>query len=246
MPPARTGPPRPFDIDDAKGLVELLCRRLGAPAPAFTPIDRRPEPPSGPSRAGRRRRPTRRARSARSIRCSSKRSTCAPSGSSSANSRSPGWRAASPQRYRVAAPSRQPTVERDIAVVVPDGRPAADVESAIRRHGGPLLRGVTPVRHLSRQAPRRGRQEPGLPAADPGRRPDADRGGARRGRRRGHGRRHGRCRSTFPDLIAAPRTSRRHRTRRPPDGGAIGLRPPCGLRWPLLTLRRPRRRRGQH
>ena len=46
----------------------------------------------------------------------------------------------------------------------PRDRPAADVEAAIRRHGGPLLRGVDAVRHLPRQAARRGREEPRLPA----------------------------------------------------------------------------------
>jgi phenylalanyl-tRNA synthetase beta chain len=43
----------------------------------------------------------------------------------------------------VAALSRHPSVERDVAVVVPLETPAATVEAAIRRHGGPLLRDVT-------------------------------------------------------------------------------------------------------
>ena len=42
----------------------------------------------------------------------------------------------------MTAPSRQPTVERDLAVIVDADRPAAEVEAAIRRHGGPLLRDV--------------------------------------------------------------------------------------------------------
>ena len=50
--------------------------------------------------------------------------------------------AESGKSYRVAAPSRQPTVERDLAIIVPAERPASHVESAIRRYGGPLLRGV--------------------------------------------------------------------------------------------------------
>jgi phenylalanyl-tRNA synthetase beta chain len=45
--------------------------------------------------------------------------------------------------YRVAAPSRHLSVERDIAVLVPLETPAAAVEATIRRHGGPLLRDVT-------------------------------------------------------------------------------------------------------
>jgi phenylalanyl-tRNA synthetase beta chain len=42
----------------------------------------------------------------------------------------------------VSAPSRHLSVERDLAVIVPSDRPAAEVEAAIRRHGGPLLRAV--------------------------------------------------------------------------------------------------------
>jgi phenylalanyl-tRNA synthetase beta chain len=42
----------------------------------------------------------------------------------------------------VTAPSRHLSVERDLAVIVPLDRPAAEVEAAIRRHGGPLLRSV--------------------------------------------------------------------------------------------------------
>jgi phenylalanyl-tRNA synthetase beta chain len=43
---------------------------------------------------------------------------------------------------RVETPSRQQSVTRDIAVIVPVDRPAADVEAGIRRHGGALLRDV--------------------------------------------------------------------------------------------------------
>jgi phenylalanyl-tRNA synthetase beta chain len=48
-----------------------------------------------------------------------------------------------PAEYRVTSPARQATVERDLAIIVAADRPAAEVEAAIRRHGGPLLRGVT-------------------------------------------------------------------------------------------------------
>jgi phenylalanyl-tRNA synthetase beta chain len=43
---------------------------------------------------------------------------------------------------RGATPPRHPAVERDLAVVVAEGRPAAEVASAIRRHGGDLLTAV--------------------------------------------------------------------------------------------------------
>ncbi len=41
-----------------------------------------------------------------------------------------------------ATPSRHPVVERDLAIVVGEATPAADVEATVRRHGGPLLRDV--------------------------------------------------------------------------------------------------------
>ena len=44
---------------------------------------------------------------------------------------------------RTAAPSRHPSVQRDLAIVVPNDASAAAVEAAIRGHGGPLLRSVT-------------------------------------------------------------------------------------------------------
>jgi phenylalanyl-tRNA synthetase beta chain len=43
---------------------------------------------------------------------------------------------------RGATPSRHPSVQRDVALVVRADVPAGDVEAAIRRHGGPLLRAV--------------------------------------------------------------------------------------------------------
>ena len=37
-PVAWNRPERPYDLDDGKGLVELLCHRLGLPAPAYEPL----------------------------------------------------------------------------------------------------------------------------------------------------------------------------------------------------------------
>ena len=42
----------------------------------------------------------------------------------------------------MTAPSRFPSVERDLAIIVPIETQAREVEEAIRRHGGPLLRDV--------------------------------------------------------------------------------------------------------
>jgi phenylalanyl-tRNA synthetase beta chain len=47
-----------------------------------------------------------------------------------------------PSTPRVAAPSRHPLVERDLAVIVAETTAAADVAASIRRAAGPLLRSV--------------------------------------------------------------------------------------------------------
>src|SRR4029453_10169437 len=41
-----------------------------------------------------------------------------------------------------ATPPRHPAVERDLAVVVGEERPSAEVAASIRRHGGDLLTAV--------------------------------------------------------------------------------------------------------
>jgi len=43
---------------------------------------------------------------------------------------------------RATTPSRHPVVERDLAVIVAEQVPAAEVEASIRAHGGELLRTV--------------------------------------------------------------------------------------------------------
>ncbi len=47
-----------------------------------------------------------------------------------------------PRRVRVDSTPRLPSVERDIAVVVPSDRPAGSVEAVVREAAGPLLSGV--------------------------------------------------------------------------------------------------------
>ncbi|MGZ6265776.1 MAG: phenylalanine--tRNA ligase subunit beta-related protein, partial [Candidatus Limnocylindrales bacterium] len=47
-----------------------------------------------------------------------------------------------PVRVHVEPIPRFPEVERDLAVIVAESHTAAEVEATIRRHGGPLLRGV--------------------------------------------------------------------------------------------------------
>ena len=120
-PPAWNRPPAPYDLDDAKGIVELLARVLGLPDPAGPPVHGRGAAPSGPGRAGHGRRgvagrarrgapsvdprrvgPARRARAGRRARhrAASRRARC----------RRCGWR-------RSGGSSR---AERDLALVVPE------------------------------------------------------------------------------------------------------------------------------
>jgi phenylalanyl-tRNA synthetase beta chain len=141
-PAAWDRPARPYDLDDAKGILALLCGRLGFPTPAFERIA--DDPNLHPGRA---------ARVTAGGSLTGRLGELHPDAIADLDLRAErvyvaevaiaGLAGGQPSEYRVAAPSRQPTVERDLAVVVDADRPAAEVEVAIRRHGGPLLRGVT-------------------------------------------------------------------------------------------------------
>jgi phenylalanyl-tRNA synthetase beta chain len=135
---------RHYDLDDAKGLVELLCHRLGLPAPSYVRDAR--DFPFHPGRAlvvqseGEREALTGRIaeihpdvlakwdlRAQRVV---------------IAEIATPGLDAAAPARVHVEPIPRFPEVERDLAVIVAEGHTAAEVEATIRRHGGSLLRGI--------------------------------------------------------------------------------------------------------
>jgi phenylalanyl-tRNA synthetase beta chain len=135
-------PARAHDLDHAKGIVALLCGRLGFPTPVFSPIV--DDPNLHPGRA---------AQVTAGGRLTGRVGELHPDAIADLDLRADrvyvaelaiaGLAGGQPAEYRVAAPARQPTVERDLAVIVAADRPAAEVEAAIRRHGGPLLRGVT-------------------------------------------------------------------------------------------------------
>jgi phenylalanyl-tRNA synthetase beta chain len=142
QPPAPDRPGRPYDLDDAKGIVELLCRRLRFGAPAFTPLT--DDPNLHPGRAAH-------------VRAGGKLmgrlGELHPEIVAALDLRAEriyvaelaiaGLAGGRPPEFRVEAPSRFTSVERDVAVVVPLEVPAATIEAAIRRHGGSLLRDVT-------------------------------------------------------------------------------------------------------
>ncbi len=132
---------RPYDLDDAKGVIELLARRLGMPAPLYIALtdDVRFHPgraalvTAGNELAGR-------------------VGSLHPARFESLDLRAAeivvaevaiaGLSGGRPGIPRSVAPSRHPLVERDLAVIVAEAVPAARVETAVRRHGGPLLRSV--------------------------------------------------------------------------------------------------------
>ena len=140
--PAWDRPARAFDLDDAKGVLELVCRRLGFEAPTFTPIT--DDPNLHPGRA---------ARVQAGGRLVGRLGELHPATIEALDLRAEriyvaevavaGLAGGRPSEHRVTAPSRHLAVERDLAVLVPLETPAAVVEAAIRRHGGPLLRDVT-------------------------------------------------------------------------------------------------------
>jgi phenylalanyl-tRNA synthetase beta chain len=139
--PAWNRPSRPYDLDDAKGVIELLARRLGLPTPGYVAMT--DDPRLHPGRAA--------------------RVTAGGAMAGRVGSLHPGLLDELELRAgdvvvaelaiaglsggqvsvpRSVTPSRHPVVERDLAVIVADGTSAADVEAALRRHGGWLLRSV--------------------------------------------------------------------------------------------------------
>jgi phenylalanyl-tRNA synthetase beta chain len=140
--PAWNRPQRAYDLDDAKGVIELIASRLGLSAPRFEPLTT--EPTLHPGRAasvhagdGIRGRvgelhPT----LIDALELRAERVIVAEL----AIAGLAGGQAPVP---RGETPSRHPAVERDLAVVVAETVPAGDVAAAIRAHAGELLGSVS-------------------------------------------------------------------------------------------------------
>jgi len=145
--PAWNRPARPADLDDVKGVIELVCRRLGLEAPWYVPLT--DEPLLHPGRAS----TVIAERSAGSVPADVAVSGVAgelhPAVADAIDLRGArlvvaeldiaGLAGGRPADGAVAAPSRHPAVERDLAVVAPEALPAANVERAIRGAAGPDL-----------------------------------------------------------------------------------------------------------
>jgi phenylalanyl-tRNA synthetase beta chain len=139
--PAWNRPSRAYDLDDAKGVIELLARRLGLPAPAYVPLA--DDPRLHPGRA---------ARVSAGDDLVGRVGSLHPALLESLELRAAdvvvaelaiaGLSGGQPSIPRSVTPSRHPAVERDLAVIVAEATAAAEVEASIRRHGGPLLRSV--------------------------------------------------------------------------------------------------------
>ena len=133
---------RPYDLDDAKGLVELLAERLHLPAPTYAPDTR--GYPFHPGRAL-----TAETRSDTGM-ISGRVAELHPDALEAWELRAQrvivaelavrGLDAATAISIHVEPIGRFPVVERDLAVIVDETRPAAEVESVFWAHAGELLR----------------------------------------------------------------------------------------------------------
>jgi phenylalanyl-tRNA synthetase beta chain len=145
-PPAWNRPARPVDLDDIKGLVELVGRRLGLESPAWRPL--RDEPLLHPGRAATGEARDREGR----VRLAGRAGELHPALLERWELRTDrlvvaelsisGLSGGSVPAVRTTPPPRFPAAERDLAVVVGRVTSAAAVEAGIRAAGGDLLRSV--------------------------------------------------------------------------------------------------------
>ena len=134
-------PARAFDLDDAKGVIELIADRLGYVRPTYSPLT--DDPNLHPGRA---------AQVSSPDLIGGRLGELHPALIDVLDLRAgrvivgelaiAGLSGGQPSIPRVMAPSRHPVVERDIAVIVAEETPAADVDASIRGSAGPLLRSV--------------------------------------------------------------------------------------------------------
>jgi len=140
-PPAWNRPAREFDVDDAKGIVELVARGLGLVGAEWEPDP--DEPLFHPGRTS---------RVAIDDGLAGIVGELHPDALESNEIRAErvilaelsiaGLAGGQLPSVRTVPPARHPSVERDLAIVVGSDRPAAEVGASIRRHGGELLRAV--------------------------------------------------------------------------------------------------------
>jgi phenylalanyl-tRNA synthetase beta chain len=145
-PAAWNRPDRAADLDDAKGIIELVARRLGFEAPAYRRLT--DEPLLHPGRAA----VVTATRGAETV-LSGVVGELHPTIAEESEIRGArvivaeveiaGLASGHLADVRAVAPSRHQASERDLAVVVPERVPAAVIADAVRSAGGPDLRTVS-------------------------------------------------------------------------------------------------------
>jgi phenylalanyl-tRNA synthetase beta chain len=148
--PAWNRPARAFDLDDAKGVIGLVCRRLGLAAPSWAPLA--DEPLLHPGRAARVIAERAAGDGRGAVALSGVVGELHPRVADDVDLRGArlivaeldvaGLAGGQVADRRAAAPSRQPASERDLAVVVGATVPAAAIEAAIRSAAGEHLVGL--------------------------------------------------------------------------------------------------------
>jgi len=141
-PPSWNRTARSFDLDDAKGVIDLIARRLGLPTPVYSTLS--DDPRLHPGRAAR-------VRSGDAL--AGRVGELHPTVVDALELRGArilvaelaiaGLSGGQPSVPRTTTPPRHPTVDRDVAVIVAGDVPSASVEASIRRHAGPLLQAAT-------------------------------------------------------------------------------------------------------
>ena len=135
-------PAEPYTLDDVKGVLELVCRRLGFGAPLYEPLGG--EPLLHPGRAA-----SVRAATEVGLAMAGALGELHPSLDDEWELRGArvivaeidvaGLGGASTPNVIAAPPPRHPAAERDLAVVVPEAQPAGTVAQVVRRHAGASL-----------------------------------------------------------------------------------------------------------
>jgi phenylalanyl-tRNA synthetase beta chain len=133
---------RPYDLDDAKGIIELIAETLGYERPTYSALS--DDPNLHPGRA---------ARVTAGDQIAGRVGEVHPTVIDDLDLRAErvvvaelaiaGLSGGQPSTPRVTSPSRHPRVERDLAVIVGEATPAAEVERSIRARAGVLLRDLT-------------------------------------------------------------------------------------------------------
>lgn len=137
-PPAWNQPVRPYDLDDAKGTIELLAHTLGLSTPTYEPLT--DDPNLHPGRA---------ARVSAGTGLAGRVGELHPALVEALDLRADrvivaevaiaGLSGGAPAVPLGATPPRHPAVARDLAIVVAESVAAGAVRESIVRHGGPLL-----------------------------------------------------------------------------------------------------------